>query len=191
VELAEVVAAAVRQRTPELERLVRERVDAELTRLVPELVERELAVRRNGGAPEPAPVESPSAATRRCTVCGLEQSLQVFREGRSVCRACCNRQNREPIQRRREREAPADEKPHPARKPKARVMGGGYLRSPKDDEDARAALAAATADAALAARSRTYVLTPNVCVKNDRAGLYRRADSPSVPGSNRRGRSES
>ena len=48
MELSLLVATAVRQHRPELELLVREQVDAELARLVPELVEREVAARRHG-----------------------------------------------------------------------------------------------------------------------------------------------
>jgi hypothetical protein len=50
VELVEVVAAAVEERRPELELLVRDLVDRELHRVAVELVAAELTARRNGTA---------------------------------------------------------------------------------------------------------------------------------------------
>ena len=123
MELAEVVAAAVRSRRPELELLVREQVDAELARVIGELVEQELAARRNGGpvgdASPPSPeVEGPPPGTRRCTSCGETKPLAGFpldakaREGRrNVCAECRARRRREVKAAKRA----AAEEPHPRR----------------------------------------------------------------------------
>jgi hypothetical protein len=75
VELAQVVAAAVRERTPELELLVRKQVDAELRRLPSEL-KPELAARRNGGTTVGiSPVEDPSVKIRRSTDLNRHRAL--------------------------------------------------------------------------------------------------------------------
>ena len=80
VELSLLVANAVRERRPELELLVRAEVDAELARVTGELVEQELAARRNGAGAElpvvpaeesstPDPEQEAPLGMRRCTRC--------------------------------------------------------------------------------------------------------------------------
>ena len=151
MELAEVVAAAVRARTPELELLVREQVDAELARLVPEIVERELAARRNGdGQAEPsaATVEEsapPEPATKRCRACGEVKPLDAFPADkarpdgvRNECRECRNRR------RRRERERQAkDEQPSEPRWRPGTGLGPRTAKSELSDREARRELLAA------------------------------------------------
>ncbi len=136
------VAAAVADRQPQLEQLVREHVDRELARLVGALVEQELAVRRNGGPPprdpaaaasqaaedpsasgSPAPAaepieQPPSPATKVCRACGAAKPIEKFPPGRNTCRTCKTRRQRERERRQREAakaaRAAAGEAPHPA-----------------------------------------------------------------------------
>ena len=122
MELAQVVAAAVRARRPELELLIREQVDAELARLI-ELVEAELQARRNGA---PAEVEEPPPGMRRCRHCGQVKPVAKFPEGRHTCRACKSRRARE--RQRREHEHEASEEPHPVRQPAGRGLNGPRAR---------------------------------------------------------------
>lgn len=155
MELTQVVAAAVRSRRAELELLVREQVDAELARLVPELVEAELHARRNGGTPalpaadtpeevstapgDPsrdrdlaapdarAPEEQePPPATKVCRVCGETKPLAKFPPGRNTCRACKRSRERE----RGQRAKAADKEPAPA--PRRAKGGLRALRSVAD-----------------------------------------------------------
>jgi uncharacterized paraquat-inducible protein A len=69
-DLDALVAGAVRERRAELAALVHERVEAELTRLVGELVAAELDARRNG--------------QRLCVECGTRPA----QSGRRVCGRC-------------------------------------------------------------------------------------------------------
>ena len=112
-QLAAIVAAAVRERQPELEDLIRQTVDVELERVVEELVARELERRRNGGPgvigtligePESDPVdrsvdhdsgERRPLATKRCRTCDETKPLEAFPPGRNVCKSCTARAARE------------------------------------------------------------------------------------------------
>jgi hypothetical protein len=114
-QLAELVAAAVRERVVELEALVRRAVDVELERVTAELVERELEQRRNGehDVVDERPAELEAPAPRTCRECGAEPAL----EGRAIGRRCKSRRDRERRARargNRPRANGSDEEPEPA-----------------------------------------------------------------------------
>jgi hypothetical protein len=140
--IAELVAAAVRERAVELEELVRHAVDVELERVTSELVERELELRRNGGAegeggaarrsesradtpPPIAPATSPigeTPAPRVCRECNDEPALP----GRAIGRRCKSRRDREGRSRARASRT-SDEEPAPVGNRSGSRQVGGRL----------------------------------------------------------------
>ena len=114
MELSQVVAAAVQERRGELELLVRQLVDRELERVAGELVEADLAVRRNGDAAPPpdVPADEP---VKTCIRCGETKVLPGFPQDsrkadgrRDICRDCKRQRQRELHPK------PDDEEPAPA-----------------------------------------------------------------------------
>ena len=117
MELSQVVAAAVEERRGELELLVRQLVDRELQRVAGELVEADLASRRNGtdDANNPPPDVPATEPVKTCIRCGETKAMPRFPQDnrtvdgrRNVCREC--RRHRE-----RELHPEPDEEPAPAK----------------------------------------------------------------------------
>jgi hypothetical protein len=91
-----------------LERLVAEAVDAELDRLVHNLVDANLRGRADGepGGCSSAATEEPPA-TRVCAHCGQAKPLAEYRPGRGRCRGCRSAQRAEEKRRHRARQEEA------------------------------------------------------------------------------------
>lgn len=162
MQLSEVVASAVRERVADLEQLVREQVDAELARLVPEVVERELAARRNGHADGEAPASDAQSLrvhgtrTQRCASCGETKPLDAFahrtdpagkRDGlrKGVCRDCENQRRR-------------DSRTRTPPRRRGVMMRGGVMRSPDAIVEARDVLASAVDAGVVERDGRAYRL---------------------------------
>ena len=126
--LEELVREVVQSRRAQLEQLVHQALDAELGRLLPEIVEAEIAQRQDGGAPVEA---EPPPQTRRCPGCHEQRALDDFAKGKSRCRSCRSAEHRRYRARRAERERAAadDEEPHTVT-PTVRKMRGGMILGP-------------------------------------------------------------